>query len=99
MSLIGGATARVGDPSGRLTSRAETTDAVMRANFDSMFAQVGQLWANALRYGERHNMKEQTAGTREILDNSRWLDNLNVLHFLRAMGNGVRLGALLGRDT
>ncbi|KAK0873153.1 Sterol O-acyltransferase 2 (Sterol-ester synthase 2) [Friedmanniomyces endolithicus] len=99
VSLVGGATARVGDPSGRLTSRTTTAESVHDANFTAMHAQLGQLWSNAQSYGRKHGHEEASLGKRQLLNNATWLDQLNVLDFLRTMGNGMRLGAMLGRDT
>ena len=98
VSLVGGATAKVGDPSGRLTSRVTTAESVHDANFKTMHAQVGKLWENAVAYGRRHGHRD-ALGKRELLNNATWLDKLNILDFLRMMGNGMRLGAMLGRDT
>lgn len=99
VSLVGGATAKVGDPSGRLTSRAKTAEAVTESNFEAMHAQVGRLWQNAIRYGARHAQDVGGVGRRELLNNAEWLDNLNILQFLKLMGNGMRVGTMLGRDT
>jgi tyrosyl-tRNA synthetase len=99
VSLVGGATAQVGDPSGRLTSRATTADAAIQSNFESMFAQMGGLWENVIRYGKRHGQDRKGVGTQEVLNNAQWLDNLNILFFLKTLGNGARLGAMLGRET
>ncbi|KAI6939991.1 tyrosyl-tRNA synthetase [Hortaea werneckii] len=99
VSLVGGATARVGDPSGRLTSRAKTAESVHDVNFETMFAQLGGLWENVEAYGQRHGYQDSSNGTRELLDNSSWLDTLNILDFLKLMGTGMRLGTMLGRDT
>lgn len=99
MSLLGGATAKVGDPSGRLTSRAATTAATIDANFNALHTQLEGLWENVLRYGERHGDQIEGRGRRELLNNAQWLDQLSMLEFLRLLGNGMRLGAMLGRDT
>ncbi|KAK5676468.1 tyrosyl-tRNA synthetase [Elasticomyces elasticus] len=99
VSLVGGATAKVGDPSGRLTSRATTAEDVHDTNFRSMDAQLGRLWKNAKLYGQRHGHAEDALGKRELLNNAAWLDQLNILDFLKTMGNGMRLAAMLGRDT
>ncbi|KAF2212485.1 hypothetical protein CERZMDRAFT_41485 [Cercospora zeae-maydis SCOH1-5] len=99
VSLVGGATAKVGDPSGRLTSRAKATEDAIQKNFESMFGQVQGLWGNVLKYGERHGLHQNVLGKKEVLNNAEWLDGLNVLKFLRMMGNGARLGAMLSRDT
>lgn len=99
VSLVGGATAKVGDPSGRLTSRAKTAEAVTQSNFEAMFAQVDKLWESAIQYGRRHGRDGNDLGKRELLNNAEWLEGLNILNFLKMMGNGMRLGAMLGRDT
>lgn len=99
VSLVGGATAKVGDPSGRLTSRAKTAEAVTESNLQAMHAQVAQLWQNAIQYGIRHGQGGEGVGRKELLNNAQWLDNLNILQFLKLMGNGMRVGTMLGRDT
>jgi len=99
VSLVGGATARVGDPSGRLTSRVKTAKSVHETNFRTMYAQLERTWDNAIQYGQRHGYSSSKSGKRELRDNATWLDKLNVLDFLKAMGNGMRLGAMLSRDT
>lgn len=99
VSLLGGATAKVGDPSGRLTSRTATTAATIDNNFNALHTQLGGLWENVLRYGQRHGDQVESRGRRELLNNAEWLDQLSILDFLRMLGNGMRLGAMLGRDT
>lgn len=99
VSLVGGATARVGDPSGRLTTRAYTDESVQRSNAQSMFAQTTELWKNVRRYAARHGYTETQMGKHRLLDNGHWLDSLNILDFLKTLGNGMRLGTMLGRDT
>ncbi|KAK5126550.1 hypothetical protein LTR85_009484 [Meristemomyces frigidus] len=99
VSLVGGATARVGDPSGRLTSRAKTAESVHETNFRTMYAQLDSIWDNATQYGERHGYQSEATAKRALLNNASWLDKLNILDFLKLMGNGMRLGAMLGRDT
>ena len=96
VSLIGGGTARVGDPSGRLTSRAQTADNVQSSNAEAMFRQVAGLWKNAERYAERHGSKFKQF---RLLNNEDWLTKLNVPDFLKTLGNGMRVGTMLGRDT
>lgn len=71
----------------------------MQANFEAMYAQVGGLWDNVVRYGKRHKLDENGLGKRELLNNAEWLDGLGILQFLKMMGNGMRLGAMLSRDT
>jgi tyrosyl-tRNA synthetase len=99
ISLVGGATAKVGDPSGRLVSRAATAESTIDDNFRALHTQIGGLWGNAIKYGQRHGENGDDAGKKELLNNAAWLDKLNILDFLRIMGNGMRVGTMLGRDT
>ena len=89
----------MGDPSGRLTSRAKTAETLHTANFNSMHAQLGRLWQNAETYGARHGTLDYDHGKRELLNNASWLNSLNILDFLKTIGSGMRIGTMLGRDT
>ena len=99
VSLVGGGTARVGDPSGRLTSRARTAEDVQKSNFEAMFHQTGRLLKSVRQYAQRHGYKEEEIGEHQLLNNADWLEKLNILDFLKLLGNGMRIGTMLGRDT
>nr|POE77685.1 tyrosine--trna ligase, mitochondrial [Quercus suber] len=99
VSLIGGATAQVGDPSGRLVSRTKTDEDVHESNNGAMTEQVERLWKRAVEYGQRHRLDSDHSGKLELLNNEAWLAKLNILSFLKTMGNGTRIGTMLGRDT
>lgn len=99
VSLVGGGTARLGDPSGRLTSRERTAESVQKHNAMAMFSQLENLWENASRYSERHGYDRGCGGKKELLNNAVWLEKLNVLEFAKKLGDGMRLGTMLGRDT
>lgn len=64
-----------------------------------MTAQVERIWQNVEQYGKNKEWNSEIVGQRELLDNSHWLGGLGILHFLKTMGNGARLGTMLGRDT
>lgn len=99
VSLVGGATARVGDPSGRLTSREKTQTSIQEANFQALYKEVGRLWENAAKYGQRHGFEPKKSWRKTLLDNADWLLKLNVVSFLQMLGTGMRIGTMLGRDT
>ncbi|KAM0717079.1 hypothetical protein Q7P37_006931 [Cladosporium fusiforme] len=99
VSLVGGATARVGDPSGRLTSRERTQASIQEANFQALYKEVGRVWHNAAKYGERHGYEPKPTWKKTLLDNADWLLKLNVVSFLQMLGTGMRIGTMLGRDT
>lgn len=99
VSLVGGGTARVGDPAGRLTSRGDVGEHVQTGNFQKMFAQTKSLWERVPTYATRHGREKREMGEHIVVDNSSWLDELNVLDFLKTLGNGMRVGTMLKRDT
>ena len=99
VSLVGGATARVGDPSGRLISRDRTASSVQDANFKSLFRQVSNVWETAAKYGQRHGYEPKKEWKRQLLDNADWLLKLDIVSFLQQLGTGMRIGTMLGRDT
>ena len=98
ITLVGGATARIGDPSGRQTPRAQTLDETRKQNLDGIWGQMELLWTNATAYLQRRGY-ERTVGTRRLLNNASWLEGLSALEFLQVLGSGTRIGAMLGRDT
>jgi len=107
ISLIGGATAQIGDPTGRLTSRNTLEGSVHQTNLESLTEQVKELWENAEKTLAGHALvTDQTYGSRQELgpqrqvrDNREWLNQLSIVDFLKFMGAGARMGTMLGRDT
>lgn len=89
----------MGDPSGRLASRVRTDEDVQNSNFQGMWSQTGRLLQNVRKYAQRHGYQESELGEHKLLNNAEWLDNINILDFLKMLGNGMRIGTMLGRDT
>lgn len=98
VTLIGGATAQVGDPSGRLTSRAKTAKDRQQSNVERMTSQIESMWHNNHEYSRRRSLIADS-GKSSILNNDLWLKGLSILEFLRVLGSGTRVGTMLGRDT
>lgn len=99
ISLIGGATAKVGDPTGRLSSRTDMDLSTGVSNLTTMSAQVRRLWSNMYAVTSRHGYKKDLSWTRHILNNSTWLEKLTMIDFLAVLGRGARMGTMMGRDT
>lgn len=99
VSLIGGATAKVGDPSGRLSSRKDMDQNTRVSNASAMHDQVTNLWMNVRKAAEIHGYKKGEQWKNHILDNSAWLNKLTVIDFLAVLGRGARMGTMMGRDT
>ncbi|KAF1982556.1 hypothetical protein K402DRAFT_340049 [Aulographum hederae CBS 113979] len=98
ISLVGGATASVGDPTGRLESREQQDKSFQERNMRRMYEQVDRLWGNVEALAKKHGHQEH-GWRRNLLNNKTWLDGLTLMHFLQTMAPNFRLGAMLSRDT
>jgi tyrosyl-tRNA synthetase len=88
ITLMGGGTTKVGDPSFRADERPLLTAAKIDENIDGM----QQVFAKYLTYGD---------GPTDaiMLNNAEWLDNLNYLEFLRDIGRHFSINRMLSFDS
>jgi tyrosyl-tRNA synthetase len=88
ITLMGGGTTMVGDPSGKDETRAIRTVAEIEANKDS----IRGVFAKALRYGNG-------ASDAVMLDNAEWLTKLNWIEMLRDVGRHFSVNRMLTMDS
>ena len=88
ITLMGGGTTKVGDPSFRSDERP-LLDA---AAIDDNIAGMGQVFARYLDYGEG-------ASDALMLNNAEWLDGLNYLEFLRDIGRHFSVNRMLSFES
>ena len=86
ITLMGGGTTKVGDPSFRSEERPLLTPDAIQANIDGM----QQVFARYLDYGE---------GRATMLNNAEWLDGLNYLDFLRDIGRHFSVNRMLSFES
>jgi tyrosyl-tRNA synthetase len=98
---VGGATASVGDPTGRTSSRIQQSDSARNANTKAIRAQLSGLEGTVSRLARQHLAQTIAVepGAWKLEDNDRWLQKTSIMEVLSTIGNGLRLGPLLGRDT
>lgn len=99
ISLIGGSTAGVGDPTGRSTDRPKMSGTEKKANIVGQHYQLKRMWANLEATGARHGFVYDKNWQRGINNNAVWWNKLPMMEVLRLMGPGLRLGEMLKRDT
>ncbi|EPE06221.1 tyrosyl-trna synthetase [Ophiostoma piceae UAMH 11346] len=99
VTLIGGATARIGDPTGRLVSRDKMKSADVAMNMVKIHYQLKKLWVNADIQARRYGYKKTWAWRRGILQNGHWWNKLPLLDVLQRLGAGMRIGPMLSRDS
>lgn len=88
ITLMGGGTTKVGDPSFRADERPLLSPAQINDNIEGM----GQVFARYLCYGEG-----ATDGL--MLNNAEWLDHLNYLDFLRDIGRHFSVNRMLSFES
>ena len=88
ITLMGGGTTKVGDPSFRSEERPLLTPAAIDANIASMKT----VFAKYLRYGDG-------AADAIMLNNAEWLDALNYLEFLRDIGRHFSVNRMLSFES
>lgn len=86
ITLMGGGTTKVGDPSFRSEERPLLDGAAIAANIDGM----ARVFGRYLSYGEDAAL---------MLDNARWLDGLNYLSFLRDIGRHFSVNRMLSFES
>ncbi len=88
VTLMGGGTTRVGDPSGRDETRKILSIDDINANKDALKG----VFAKLLRYGEgRHDAM--------MVDNAEWLTKLNYIEMLRDIGRHFSVNRMLTMDS
>src|SRR5579862_4248433 len=88
ITLMGGGTTMVGDPSGKDETRAMRTIAEIEANK----ASIRGVFAKVLRFGSG-------AGDAIMLDNAEWLTRLNWIEMLRDIGRHFSVNRMLTMDS
>ena len=88
ITLMGGGTTMVGDPSGKDETRAIRTVAEIEANK----ASIRGVFAKVLRYGSG-------ASDAVMLDNAEWLTRLNWIEMLRDIGKHFSVNRMLTMDS
>ena len=88
ITLMGGGTTKVGDPSFRADERPLLSTEQIDANIDGM----NRVFARYLAYGDG-------PADAIMLNNAEWLDNLNYLTFLRDVGRHFSINRMLSFES
>ena len=88
ITLMGGGTTKVGDPS----FRSDERPLLGPDQIDANIAGMQQVFAKYLSYGEG-------AGDALMLNNAEWLDGLNYLEFLRDIGRHFSVNRMLSFES
>lgn len=95
---IGGATGRVGDPSGRLVERQLADFTEVDNNAASLTASIQTFFKRALLYASSRLVVNQNIAELRVVNNLDWHDSFSLLHFLHKVGTHVRINTMLNRE-
>lgn len=101
-SLIGGSTAKIGDPSGRTQDRPTIPPAELVQNLTQIHYQLQSLWKSVLRMSRSYGNglpQLDWAMTRGIVNNNAWWNKQSMLEVMKLLGSHVRIGSLLSREN
>ena len=87
IALVGGATAMIGDPSGKSDERNLLDAATIRANQDAIGAQLERF----LDFGGKNAAK--------LVNNADWFEGVTFIDFLRDTGKHFRVNYMLGKES
>jgi tyrosyl-tRNA synthetase len=90
--IIGDFTARIGDPTGKSTTRVQLTAAEVEANAATYLAQLGQGQPK-----ERAPLDFETPGRLEVRRNSEWLAGLDLPEVIALLGTAT-VGQMLAKE-
>jgi tyrosyl-tRNA synthetase len=88
ITLMGGGTTKVGDPSGKDESRKILDDAAINKNIDG----IKQVFAKYLTYGNGPN-------DALMVNNDDWLKGINYIEFLRDYGRHFSINRMMSFDS
>lgn len=110
ISVVGGATGAVGDPSGRTTERKKMKDEVRLDNVARISRQLNTFFQNGLAY-YRRKLRSQLSdngsnlsgtaqfGTYVQMNNYTWWRDVKMIDFLATYGSYIRITSMLSRES
>lgn len=100
IALIGGATAKIGDPSGKTSERPSLDDETLDSNIVGITECLERIFSNHQQLVSATNGSEFSDMTPiEIVNNNSWYKDINIIDFLRTAGRKFRMGKMLSRDS
>ncbi|KAH3902231.1 related to Tyrosine--tRNA ligase, mitochondrial [Saccharomycodes ludwigii] len=108
VALIGGATGKVGDPSGRKTERQQMLENIRNDNVTKIQRQQIKFFENGLKYYRNlqkggvivsNKQEEQQPGKIISENNYNWWKDIKLLDFLSTYGRFIKVQSMLSRES
>lgn len=99
ITLVGGATGIVGDPSGRSTERAQMEADTRSNNITKIRGQLETVLERGMTHLVSRGYPAENFGKGESTNNADWWKDMGMLQFLGTYGHHIRVGQMLARDS
>ena len=99
VALLGGATGRVGDPSGKSAERPVLDDATINKNTDGIRTILEDVLRNSAEMAREDPHGTEDIKTAVVRNNLEWFGSMGFLEFLRDVGKYARVGTMMGKDS
>lgn len=96
IALLGGATAQIGDPSGRSAERERLSPAAVEQNSRGILESLHRIFTHHELYFCPDSSK---LGRLTVLNNRSWYKDWSVLEFFSEVGRCFRMGTMLSRHS
>ncbi|KAF9597595.1 hypothetical protein IFM89_019963 [Coptis chinensis] len=99
VALIGGATARIGDPSGKSIERPELDVETLEKNTLGIVNIVSKVLS---RWNQNKHLNVGSVGLCDsfvIMNNYDWWKDITLLDFLKEVGRFARVGTMMGKES
>ena len=97
VALLGGATGRVGDPSGKSAERPVLDDATINANTEGIKKILEDVLRNSAEMAAEDGVTDAKAAV--VMNNLEWFGEMGFLEFLREIGKYARVGTMMAKDS
>ena len=97
IALVGGATALIGDPSGKANERKRIDNPSLHSNQSKITRQLKMLLANGREYAKRRGFEVEKEAL--IVDNNEWYRNMSLMEFMDSVGRYSRIGQMINKDS
>ncbi|KAK7525473.1 tyrosyl-tRNA synthetase [Phyllosticta citriasiana] len=98
-TLLGGATAKIGDPEGRTNERNRQKSDERKANMALMHMQIKRLWQSVESIGSKYGYQREWAWRRSLANNNAWHNKTPLVEIMGKLGTHFRIGPMLSRET
>lgn len=97
IALLGGATAKVGDPSGKSAERPVLSDQAIARNLTAIEANLRQVLDRSA--DDMRRSSDVDVQPFVVLNNHDWIGQMSFLHFLRDVGKHARVNTMIAKDS